>query len=103
MKKIVIITFLIFGFVWLFIFLMRYYEGENYENIGGKLISEIEVYKLKRNRLPDNLNDLGISEPMNEGPYYERIDSLNYIVYFNIGFDEYKVYFSGDKKWNQED
>ena len=27
---------------------------------------------------------------MNQGPYYEKKDSVNYIIYFNIGFDEAK-------------
>jgi hypothetical protein len=36
---------------------------------------------------------------MNQGPYYEKKDSVNYIIYFNIGFDEAKIYYSETKKW----
>ena len=30
---------------------------------------------------------------MNQGPYYEKKDSVNYIIYFSIGFDEVKIYY----------
>ena len=36
---------------------------------------------------------------MNQGPYYEKKDSVNYIIYFSIGFDEVKIYYSETKKW----
>ena len=31
--------------------------------------------------------------------YYEKKDSVNYIIYFTIGFDEAKIYYSETKKW----
>ncbi len=38
---------------------------------------------------------------MGEGPYYEKIDSLKYIVYFNIGFDNTLTYYSESKDWKE--
>jgi hypothetical protein len=52
--------------------------------------------------LPNTVEELGLVEPMNEGPYYEKKDSLSYIVYFNIGFDNTKTYSSETKKWKDE-
>lgn len=46
--------------------------------------------KRKIIRLPNTVADLGIVEQMGEGPYYEKKDSLNYVVFFNIGFDNHK-------------
>ena len=39
---------------------------------------------------------------MNQGPYYEKKDSVNYIIYFNIGFDEAKIYYSETKKMGEQ-
>jgi hypothetical protein len=39
---------------------------------------------------------------MGEGPYYEKKDSLNYVVFFNIGFDNTKTYYSETKEWKNE-
>lgn len=81
---------------------LRFIENENYKNKGKELIEKIEEYKQKHGKLPENLSDLGVIEAMGEGPYYEKIDSINYIVYFNIGFDNRKVYYSYLKKWVDE-
>lgn len=80
----------------------RYAESKRYENKGGELITKIEEYKQQKKRLPNSVTDLGLVEPMDEGPYYEKKDSLNYIVFFNIGFDNTKTYYSKTKEWKDE-
>ncbi|MRI63205.1 hypothetical protein EDM00_04245 [Ornithobacterium rhinotracheale] len=84
----------IFVFLWL-----RNKENDNYKNQGEELINKIEIFRSEHNRLPNSVNELGLVEPMNEGPYYEKKDSLSYIIYFNIGFDNTKTYSSKTKKW----
>lgn len=81
---------------------MRNYEDYKYEEKGNLLIKKIETYRRLKNSLPNSLTELGIEEPMNEGPYYEKIDSINYKVYFNVGFDNSKVYYSKLKEWRDE-
>lgn len=95
-----IILLIIFSFA--FLYWMIYYQEKTYEKKGNLLVKQIETYKEIENKLPNNLNDLGLEEPMNEGPYYEKIDSINYKVYFNIGFDDSKVYYSKLKEWKNE-
>ena len=76
-----------------------YKEKQTYENKGEYLINKIENFRIKNKRLPNTVLELGEKEPMNQGPYYEKKDSVNYIIYFNIGFDEAKIYYSETKKW----
>jgi len=77
-------------------------QENGYEKKGTVLIQKIETFRTIEKRLPQNLMELGVEEPMNEGPYYEKLDSVNYKVYFNIGFDNSKVYYSELKEWKEE-
>ena len=74
----------------LIILLLIYKENQTYENKGEYLINKIENFRIKNKRLPNTVLELGEKEPMNQGPYYEKKDSVNYIIYFAIGFDEAK-------------
>jgi hypothetical protein len=77
-------------------------EKYNYQKRGALLIDKIETFRQIETRLPNNVNELGLEEPMNDGPYYEKKDSVNYIVFFNIGFDNVKIYYSDKKEWKDE-
>jgi uncharacterized protein YxeA len=101
-KKIVIGLVIILFFAIAVIFYFRYTENKSYTSKGNELIEKVEEYKQKNGELPETVSDLGIIETMGEGPYYEKIDSLNYIVFFNIGFDNRKIYYSHSKKWLDE-
>ncbi|MGQ2108042.1 hypothetical protein ACT4R0_09770 [Ornithobacterium rhinotracheale] len=81
---------------------LRKNENNNYEKRGLFLIKKIETYKQIEHKLPNTLKDLGMEEPMNDGPYYEKIDSIYYKIYFNIGFDNSRVYYSKTKSWKDE-
>jgi hypothetical protein len=84
----------------LIILYFQYKENNDYEQCGNRLISKIEDFKHKHNRLPNSVLDLGLEEHMDNGPYYEKKDSVNYIIFYNIGFDETKIYYSDIKQWN---
>jgi hypothetical protein len=84
------------------VFYFRYAENKKYEKRGIELITQIEDYRRENNRLPNIVADLGIVEQMGKGPYYEKKDSLNYVVFFNIGFDNTKTYYSETKEWKNE-
>lgn len=77
-------------------------ESNSYYKRGSVLIDKIETFRYTEKRLPDNVNELGLEEPMNDGPYYEKKDSANYIIFFNIGFDNTKIYYSDKKEWTDE-
>lgn len=83
-------------------FLLRHAEDEKYKQAGARLIKKIETYRVLNNRLPNTIADIGLTEPMEQGPYYEKTDSLYYIVFFNIGFDETKTYYSQTQNWEDK-
>lgn len=98
-KKVIFTFTIILVILTIMFFLLRSKENASYKNLGEELISKIEAFRTDYNRLPNSIDELGLVEPMSEGPYYEKKDSLNYIVYFNIGFDNAITYFSETKKW----
>jgi hypothetical protein len=102
-KKLILLSVIIvLALAALLVFYFRYSESKKYEKQGIELISKIEEYRKQNNKLPNTVADLGLVEPMNQGPYYEKKDSLNYIVFFNIGFDNSKIYSSQTKEWKNE-
>ena len=99
MKKILIVLVVILVLLgW--ILCIQYREDKLYEKEGQVLIDKIEYYKSIHKRLPNSMESLGEKETMSNGPYYEKVDSNVYKIYFCIGFDDYKVYNSRDKKWS---
>ncbi len=102
-RKLTIIIFIsILIIVPVFIYELQRQENNDYYRRGSFLINKIETFKQIEKRLPDNIDELGLEEPMGEGPYYEKKDSINYIVFFNIGFDDVKIYYSNKKEWKDE-
>ena len=59
-----------------------YFVERNNENIGKRWI-------------------IGVGEETNQCSYYEKMDSASY-VFFNIGFDDTKIYYSDKKEWKDE-
>ena len=96
-KKLIIVSLLIITILTIF-----YFSFDSYEDKGNILINKIETFRQIEKRLPDNLTDLGIEDPMNSGPYYEKKDSVDYIVFFAVGFDETYTYYSDKKAWKTE-
>ncbi len=101
MKKIIIgISVLVVVFLAVF-FYLRSSEAKTYKEEGFVLIKKVETYKKDYGKLPESVKDLNLTPEMGEGPYYEKIDSLKYIVYFNIGFDNTLTYYSESKDWKE--
>lgn len=67
---------------------------------GNKLVEKVEEYKKDTGKLPSELKDLGIKETM-EGPlFYEKKDSINYIIWFGTTLGESMIYYSDTKEWD---
>lgn len=77
-------------------------ERNEYKKRGTYLIDKIETFRQSEHRLPNSFEELGLEEPMSVGPYYEKIDSVNYVVFFAIGFDETLIYYSDKKEWKEQ-
>ena len=76
---------------------MQYREYSNYKARIEALIHKIDSFNVANNKLPESLRDINIEESMCEGPYYNKVDSNEYEIYFSFGFDEYMIYNSKNK------
>ena len=82
--------------------LLGYLEYKNYKDKGAVLVEKVEEYKAKLNKLPKSEEDIDFSFEMGNGPFYEKIDSLRYIVYFSFGLDhDTFTYYSETKEWKE--
>lgn len=69
---------------------------------GNKLVDKIESYRVLNHKLPYSLADLGIKET-EEGPlYYQKKDSVNYIVWYGTSLGESTTYNSQTKTWSEQ-
>ena len=66
------------------------------------MITAIENYRTTHNRLPQDQAELGIGDEQGIGPFYVKIDSNKYMVYFGLGFDENYTYYSETKEWSYD-
>ena len=108
MKRILkIITLIISGIIISIVPFYFFYLKDARDN---KLIKEgellkikVENYKKEHHKLPESLLDLGIVETM-EGPlYYQKRDSLNYIIWYGKSLGESNTYHSDSQKWEDRD
>lgn len=66
---------------------------------GNALIERIDAFQRARQRLPENLGELGIEETM-EGPlYYQKTSPEHYMVYFGTTVGESMIYRSEKRVW----
>lgn len=69
---------------------------------GNELVAKVEAYKKRTDSLPSSLKALGINET-EEGPlYYQRKDSINFIIWFGTSLGKSKIYYSNSKKWEDK-
>lgn len=88
------IVLILAGIYWF----LRIKEDQYYREKGQELILKVEQFRENNGRLPNNISEMGLQETM-EAPFYEKKDSIHYIIYFPIGFDNSKIYDSQQKKW----
>ena len=69
---------------------------------GNELVAKVEAYKKRTDSLPSSLKELGIMET-EEGPlYYQKKDSINFIIWFGTSLGRSKIYSSNSKKWEDK-
>lgn len=69
----------------------------------NRIIDKIEYYRKLNNKLPDDLNSLGIKET-EEGPFfYKKINSKNYIIWrqADSSLGDSEIYYSDSEKWEK--
>lgn len=101
MKKLIIVISVVVIIILGVFFYLSTLESQEYKEKGSLLIEKVEKYKSQYGQLPESVKNLKIESEMGEGPYYEKVDSLKYIVYFNIGFDNMLTYYSDTEIWKE--
>jgi len=103
MKKailIIVISVVVLVLTWAILASLEY---KSYVDKGQTMIDRVEVYKKSNGVIPDSKNQFDpYNSEMSEGPYYQKLNSEEYIVYLNIGFDDQLVYNSITKKWKKK-
>lgn len=69
-------------------------------NKGIGLVSKIEKFRTENGYLPDSLEVLGIRETLNGSLFYDKVDSVNYMVWFGTFLGESMIYYSDTKDWD---
>lgn len=88
----------------LFCFLIILFVSCNYVeyniNVGNTIVKKIDEYKNENDTLPISLVEIGQDEIIDGVLFcYEKIDSINYIVWFGTTLGEGMYYFSDTRKW----
>lgn len=105
MKKRSNFRFLVAFFVLLLLFFsfwflyLKDFEERKLINESNTVIHKIENFKNERSRLPNSLSEIGTAETEHGPIFYEKRSELDYIIYFNIGFDDVRVYYSNKQHW----
>ena len=112
MKKIIYIPLAVFGLLILlfcvWFFYLRFERERQLMREGDILIERIEKFRTEHSRLPNSFKEMGIEETglmggcCGEGAdllYYDKIDSLHYIVSFGMSIDYNRTYYSENKQW----
>lgn len=80
---------------------------EQNKKVGNTIVERIEEYRAANDSLPDSLVGIGLDESIRitidgkDGALfcYEKVDSLNYIVWFGTTLGEGIYYYSDTKQW----
>lgn len=95
MKKIVvliIITCCIASYI-----LFRGYADCNLIRKGNEIILRIESFQFKEKRLPNSLAEIGIEGE--DELFYNKYDSVHYMIWYGTSLGESVTYYSDSKKW----
>jgi hypothetical protein len=66
---------------------------------GKTVVAKVENYKSKRDKLPNSLSEIGITETESGPIYYRKESESKYIVWFGKDLGESMTYDSDTKTW----
>ena len=84
----------------LFVIFISCSHTEQNKTNGNKIIEKIETYKKTNGFLPNSLIDIGQNEIINDVQFcYEKVDSVNYMIWFGTTLGEGIYYYSDTQQW----
>ena len=101
-KNIIIVGLILFTFLFSFwFFYLRNAKENGLIKEGNIIVQKVEAFNKQHQRLPNSLEEIGIAIKSETDPplYYQKRDSLNYILWFGTSLGESKIYYSDSKKW----
>lgn len=88
------------GFLILSIIFTSCFHSERKKKIGNTIVQKIEEFKKTNDSLPNSLQEIGQDEIIDNVLFcYEKVDSINYMVWFGTTLGEGIYYYSDTKKW----
>jgi hypothetical protein len=97
-----ILFLLAFLLVISFFGLTRKTREKRLKHEGKVLVEKIEMFKAEHKRLPNSLEEIGISEEDGfDVLYYFKRDSIHYTVSFPISAEIHKFYYSDTEQWEK--
>ncbi len=76
-------------------------EEKEREKYAKSIIEKVELFKVKKNRLPKNVFEVGLIELEDSKAFYEKKTDSTYIVWFGLSLGESKTYNSTTKEWTK--
>ncbi len=98
MKRVLAVVVLLTGLLIASFFLYRNYKDNDLISRGNLVIQNIEDFRQKKGRLPNSLDELGIHD---DELFYNKWDSVNYMVWYGTSLGESVTYYSDTKKWEE--
>ena len=86
----------------IYIFFVRDSRDNTLKRKGNEIVASINEYKKSRGKLPNSLNDIGIIETETGPLYYDKQDSIHYVVWFGTTLGQSVTYHSDSHKWVDE-
>lgn len=79
------------------------FHSEQNKKVGNTLVKAIEEYRKTNDSLPNSLQEVGQNEIIDDVLFcYEKVDSINYMVWFGTTLGEGIYYYSDTKKWEDK-
>ena len=86
-----------------YFFFLRDQRDNRLMREGDELVKKIEGYKSTFGKLPNSLQDIGITQKEEDSLYYDKKDSIKYIIWYGTSLGESKTYYSDSRKWEDYD
>ena len=93
-KGLVILTMI--GILAIFFLYFRNAKDREIIARGNMIVQQIDNFNQKEGYLPNSLDDLGIKD---ENLFYNKWDSMHYMVWYGASLGESITYYSDSKKW----
>lgn len=101
-SKLTVVAITVIACAILFIFPYFYFRSQYEKKLmarGRVVVTQVENFRKEKGRLPDSLTELGLAETEAGPLFYQKRGELNYAVFFSLGVDDIKAYYSDSQKW----